>query len=73
MPVAFARSNEIKIAALDHGRGSMAGRRARCQKKQMKSDDQRAPVTRYYLIKEPITRYEVLLYGELLKQRPPVA
>ena len=27
MPAAFARSCEIKIDALDHGRGSMAGRR----------------------------------------------
>ena len=53
MPAAFARSCESKIDALDHGRGSMAGRRVRCQKKQKKSDDQRGPVTRYYLIKEP--------------------
>ena len=53
MPAAFACSCEIKIDALDHGRGSIAGRRAGCQKKQKKSDDQGAPVTRYYLIKEP--------------------
>ena len=53
MPSAFAHSCEIKIDTLDHGRGSMAGRQARRQKKQKKSDDQRAPVTRYYLIKEP--------------------
>ena len=53
MPAAFARSCEIKIDALDYGRGSMAGCWARCQKKQKKSDDQRAPVNRYYLIKEP--------------------
>ena len=52
MPVAFARSCEIKIDALDHGWGSMVDRRARCQENK-KSDDQRAPVTRYYLIKEP--------------------
>ena len=50
MPAAFARSCEIKIDALDHGRRSVAGRRARCQKKQKKSDDQRGPVTRYEVL-----------------------
>ena len=31
----------------------MAGGRAKCQQKQKKSKDQRAPVTGYYLVKEP--------------------
>ena len=46
MLAAFARSCEIKVAA----RGSVAGE---VSEKQKKSNDQRAPVTRYYLIKDP--------------------
>ena len=53
MPAAFARSCKIKVDALDHGRGLMAGRRTRCQKKTKEIYDQRASVTGYYLIKEP--------------------
>ena len=48
MPAAFARSCEIKV----NGRGSMVGCQVKYQKKQKKSNDQRAPVTRYYLTKE---------------------
>ena len=40
---AFAQSCEIKISG---------GRRASCQRKQKKSIDQRAPVTRYRQVKE---------------------
>ena len=51
MPAAFAHSCEIKIDALDRGQWQVVERSVR--KKQKKSNDQRAPVTRYYLIKEP--------------------
>ena len=47
---AFACRCEIKIDALDGGQWPVAKRSVR--KKQKKSDDKRAPVSRYNLIKE---------------------
>ena len=49
MPAAFARSCEIKIDALDGDQWWVA----EVSGKQKESNDQRAPVTRYYLVKEP--------------------
>ena len=49
MPAVFAHSCEGNIDALT-GWGAMAVRGVRENKK---SNDQRAPVIRYYLIKEP--------------------
>ena len=49
MPAAFARSCEIKIDGVNGGSPSEVSEK----NKQNKSNDQRAPVTRYYLIKDP--------------------
>ena len=46
MLAAFAHSSEIKVDA----RGSVVGE---VSEKQKKSNDQRAPITRNYLIKDP--------------------
>ena len=48
---AFARSYEIKIDVLDRDQWRVTLQGVR--KKQKKSNDQRAPVTRNYLIKVP--------------------
>ena len=59
MIAVFARSCKIKIDA----RGSMAGEMS---EKRKKSNDQRAPVSKYYLIKEPWsldTKYYVVTRG----------
>ena len=41
----------------------MAGRRTKCQKKQKKSNDQRAPVTRYYLSQSLDMKYYLVTGG----------
>ena len=53
MPAVFARSCEIKMDALDGAQWPVSERSVK-KKQQKKSNDQRAPVTRYYLITEPV-------------------